>query len=186
MNSTTVGLARLLPGATVLALTLVGTTHWGEVTELTDVSGGDLVHRTSPAAVLPLIPIFTWALWRPGGLSALVVFLAGLLVDAVTAGPLGFWPLIYLLGLALARAARGRVPAASMTAGWSMFAVTAALLASAAWAVSSLTQLQPMAWPVLAWPFGIAVAVFPVLAAMLLGMARWTKDAGVARWPTTK
>ena len=51
--------------------------------------------------LLPVVAIHYWALRRPEVLPEWFVFLAGLLLDVFTHGPLGYWPLVYLVAYAL-------------------------------------------------------------------------------------
>jgi rod shape-determining protein MreD len=61
-----------------------------------------------PAAdrfVLPLLPvvaIYYWTLDRDAWLPEWAIFLAGLALDVLTQGPLGYWPLVYLFAYVVA------------------------------------------------------------------------------------
>jgi rod shape-determining protein MreD len=46
--------------------------------------------------LLPVVAIHYWSLRHPGLVPEWYVFLAGLLLDVLTHGPLGYWPLVYL------------------------------------------------------------------------------------------
>lgn len=163
-------ISRLLPGSVLLVVTLLGALPWQTL-------AGHAAPTTSSGVMLPLAVVHTWGFWRPAHLPAWVVFAAGLLADALTAGPLGYWPLIYLIGLGLARFAGGQLHASLATtgwfAGWLSFCCGSVVIASAAWATSSLYQLQLISWLALAWPLGLTLAAYPVLAAVLLLLAHW-------------
>jgi len=46
--------------------------------------------------LLPIVAIYYWTLDRDAWLPEWLVFLAGLLLDVLTQGPLGYWALVYL------------------------------------------------------------------------------------------
>ena len=161
-------LPRLLPAVTILTTTLTGALPWGALT------GGAEPHA-SAGVMLPLAIIFACGLWQTAHTPAWVVFAAGLLADALTAGPLGYWPLLYLLGLGLARSVARHTPAPHLAAGTLTFAGAALLLGSAAWAISSLYQLHLIGWRMLAWPVGMTIAAFPVLAALMMALTHWAE-----------
>lgn len=46
--------------------------------------------------LLPVLAIYHWAAGSRDGVPAIAVFAGGILVDIVSAGPLGFWPATYL------------------------------------------------------------------------------------------
>jgi rod shape-determining protein MreD len=46
--------------------------------------------------VLPMVPMFAWALVRPGLLAPFAVLLLGLFLDLVWGGPMGLWSLSML------------------------------------------------------------------------------------------
>lgn len=52
--------------------------------------------------LLPLLVIHAAGLRAPRSVPSWLVFAGGLLVDLGTHGPLGYWPLIYLVGLMMA------------------------------------------------------------------------------------
>lgn len=48
------------------------------------------------AALVPVMVIYYWAVARTGGLPFVLVFAAGIVLDAVSYGPFGVWALIYV------------------------------------------------------------------------------------------
>jgi rod shape-determining protein MreD len=162
----TSALSRLLPSGLILLTTLAGALPWGTL------AGGN-EPNTSSGVMLPLAIIFACGLWQTANTPAWVAFAAGLLADALTAGPLGYWPLLYLLGLGMARSAAQRMIHPRLLMGTLTFAGAALLLGFAAWAVSSLYQLHVIGWRMLAWPVGMTIAAFPILAGLLMALTRW-------------
>lgn len=122
-------------------------------------------------ALLLLAVVHYWADHRSNGpgtpaLPAPLTFAAGLAVDAMTNGPLGYWALAYLGGATLthltgphlARLGLGR---------WPRFVAVTALVGGLAWATASL-YFASLAAP---WPFAVAAAVVisaePLIATLL-------------------
>ena len=163
-------LERFLPGASLLIATMVGALAGSDAA---GSIGGALGQHTSLGVVLPLAVVHAWTLWRPGCLPAIVVFCAGLLADALTAGPLGYWPLVYLSGLVLAHGTAARVPAPSMRTAWLLFAGFAFVCGVTAWTIASLYQFRLVGWQTLLWPVAAVAAGYPVPAWVVLWLARW-------------
>jgi rod shape-determining protein MreD len=122
--------ARFLPSIALVLTTLAGALPWSAL-------AGATGSTTSAGVMLPLAVIHGCGLWRGASLPAGVVFLAGLLADVLTAGPLGYWPLIYLLGLIVVRfcVSRTQVELPNILAGWLSCTVSVMLLGFAAWAM---------------------------------------------------
>ena len=178
-------LARGLPGLTILLVTLAGALPWGAAGFS---AGGPLGAQAEAAgttveagAVLPLAVVLIWGLWRPARTPAWLVFCAGLLADAWTAGPLGYWPLIYLLGLSFARFGVHHHVATTLFAGWLWYCGAALVLGLIGWAVSSLYQLRFVDALAIAWPMAATIAAFLPMAAVLLTLMRWIEDSKVLR-----
>jgi rod shape-determining protein MreD len=154
-------LAIIAPGATVVLATLLGVLPWGL---------GSSMQQLLPALTL-LVACF-WAREHVRRLPASLLFASGLVVDALTGGPLGFWPLLYLTGLALAALIAWCAGPLRGLAGWSAVAVVVALTATLAWLVASayfgeLAEVRPV---VLAG--GIVIAAWPPVALVLGVIAR--------------
>ncbi len=154
-----------LPSCAVLLTTLVCALPWG----ISDATGPTV----SLSAAFPIVVIFACALWWPKRLPSLVTFLAGLLSDAVTGGPLGYWALLYLLALTAAGASHAAIRTPGVLTAWIAFAMTAVLLSVVAWLVSSLYRMEFAAWWPVAWPFAVMALAYPLIAAVLAVLARW-------------
>jgi rod shape-determining protein MreD len=81
----------LMPVVTVAALTVVAILPWGLPT------GDRFV-----LPLLPIVAIYYWTLDRDAWLPEWAIFLAGLLLDVLTQGPLGYWALVYLVAYIMA------------------------------------------------------------------------------------
>ncbi len=91
---------------------------------------------------LTLGTVFFWAERRPSQLLGLVVFSAGLMTDLVTDGPLGYWALLFLIGLALGDfTGRHWAGGSNMHQSWLGFALCLPLVAGFGWAIASLYYL---------------------------------------------
>lgn len=117
--------------------------------------------------ILPLlliIVVFILTLQRRRKLPGVSVFAAGLLMDILTAGPLGYWAALFLLTHTIAVQYRVRAVRVEFSNLWLVFAVTALLAAGAGWGLASLYFVRIIDW----WPMVIggfvAIALFPVIA----------------------
>ena len=96
-------------------------------------------------------------------MPAIVAFGAGLVIDVMTSGPLGFWPLIYLTGLGLTLVA-GPWLERVLGLRWLSFAVIAVQLAALQWLIASAYYATAADFhPILAGTIA-AIAVEPLLA----------------------
>lgn len=117
--------------------------------------------------VLPLlliIAVFLLTLQRKRQLPSLSVFAAGVLMDVLTAGPLGYWAILFLLTHMLAvfyraRAGRGRFAGLCL-----VFAGTAICAAAAGWALASLYFVRMIDWQPMMIGGAVTIALFPLAA----------------------
>ncbi len=117
--------------------------------------------------ILPLLLIifvFVLTLQRRRVLPSLSVFIAGLLMDILTAGPLGYWAIIFLLTHTLAAlyAKRNTHPGFGML--WLAFAATAVLASISGWALASLYFVRLIDWQPMLIGSAVTVALFPLVA----------------------
>ena len=172
-------LAKALPATLLLTATLAGVLPWGAL-PWAALAGGEQ-QAISAGVMMPLAVMHACSRDRSLQLPAGIVFLAGLLADALTAGPLGYWPLIYLLSSSLSRWRAAHLPSASLPVEWGLFAVGSLVIAGAAWAISSIYQLSVIAMWGLAQPVLLTVIVFPVVALALTHLMRWVTGAAAYR-----
>jgi len=120
--------------------------------------------------LLPLLPmglIHFRALRPRAAMPVALAFAAGLMLDALAQGPLGFWALLYVLGWAGAVASRAALqPRGGLVVGWLTFALVLLALAALALALSSAV-LGEVGSP---WSFvralRLPLAGYPVIAAI--------------------
>lgn len=146
----------IVPAASILFLALIALLPWG---------GGDVARFA--AAMMPMFAIRFWSLRRPATVPAALAFVTGLLLDVVSYGPLGFWALIALAALALARIEGSFHHASlpSVTIGW--LAATAIALAALAWIVSSIYFNRPVPWQPTLIGAALSALLSPVLGFLL-------------------
>jgi len=117
--------------------------------------------------VLPLqlnIFVFALSLQREYVLPTLSVFAAGLLMDVLTAGPLGYWAIIFLITHTLARFLARRTTPISFPMLWVTFAATAATASITGWALASLYFVRLIDWQPMLIGATAAVALFPLIS----------------------
>lgn len=145
-----------LPMFAVLLLTLLAVLPWG---------GPDWLEMS--LALLTVGCIYFWSLRRPRLMPAVLVFLMGLLLDAMTHGPLGVWAAAALVAALSGRLARQ----SQMSIGWvrgsvyivAMLAFIAAFVAVvASLHAGQLLALRPITDALIA-----ACLTYPLLAAIL-------------------
>lgn len=122
-----------------------------------------------PAAagfILPLLLIifvFLLTIQRKQALPAVSVFAAGLLMDVLTAGPLGYWAIIFLLTHTLANFYAKRAGNPRFAKLWVAFAMTALTISLFGWILASLYFLRLIDWQPMLIGGAVAVALFPVV-----------------------
>ena len=129
--------------------------------------------------LLPVIAIHYWALRRPDALPEWAVFLAGLLLDIFTHGPLGYWPVVYLATYILGAAAveQGRK---SRIVRLAAFFVSLTRVTVLSWVLASAYYLELSDWH----PYGrgallaaaSAFLIVPIIS--LFDMPAAERDAG--------
>ena len=155
-------IAKTVPFATVLLLALLSVIPWGL---------GEGPGFTLPA--LPFVAIHYWSTRHASLLPAPLVFLAGLGVDVLSHGPLGYWSLVYLAGIALTHASEELMGPAEGVGHWLGFCGAMAGLMAVAWLLASAYFARAIDW----WPMAVAalilVAVYPVLAGLMSLVENW-------------
>lgn len=125
-----------------------------------------------------------WASRRPHSVPEWIVFAAGLMLDVMTGGPLGFWALVLLAGyvVAVLQSERGE----DTLRRWLQFALALGGLAVFEWLVASLYYLEWSDWrPFLAAAL-LVMVLYPLIALVLgilhpLGVAPRRQIAGEGR-----
>ena len=148
--------AVLLPVLSLSVLLLVAVLPWG------------LSHDWR--FVLPMLPyaaIHYWTLNERGAMPSVLVFVAGVVIDLVTDGPLGFWSMVYLTGHMCAHWLSGPL-AGNAVLRWIGFLVVLCLLAAVQWVATSIYFVRWQPWE----PFLIASATtalfYPLLSFLMV------------------
>ena len=117
--------------------------------------------------ILPLlliILVFVLTVQRGQELPSLSVFAGGLIMDVLTAGPLGYWAAIFLLTHTLAGLYRRRVKPRDFGGLWLSFAGTAVAASASGWGLASLYFVRVIDWQPMLIASVTAIALFPLVA----------------------
>ncbi|MFT3730473.1 MAG: rod shape-determining protein MreD [Hyphomicrobium sp.] len=144
----------LTPILSVAALTIVAVLPWGLPTDDRFV-----------LPLLPIVAIIYWTLDRDAWLPEWAIFLAGLMLDALTQGPLGYWALVYLIAYVVAvYCSNIRVETTAGQLG--LFAGAIVAVTVFAWLAASIYFLELLAWE--PYALGAAFALFGATALALV------------------
>jgi rod shape-determining protein MreD len=124
--------------------------------------------------IMPLLPytvIHYWAVRRPTLMPEWGVFLVGLGTDVLTNGPLGFWSLIFLIGVVAVDATRD-LPDWGAVGRWIQFCATLLVLGLAAWLVTSIYFLELADWKPMAVALAMAALSYPLFGLLLRPLHR--------------
>lgn len=116
--------------------------------------------------ILPLlliIVVFALTLQRKRQLPGVSVFAAGVLMDILTAGPLGYWAALFLLTYTIAVQYRLRAGHRSFGALWLVFSVTAIVAAATGWVLASVYFVQIIDWRPMMIGSLVTIALFPLV-----------------------
>ena len=115
------------------------------------------------APLVPLMAIYYWAIHRPDLMPYTVVFLVGLLYDALTGGPLGVHSLLFLLvHVPLSRQQR-LLAGRSFLVLWCGFLLVAILVVALEWLVYSVYAMTVMPVEQTAFRAIITGALYPLV-----------------------
>lgn len=156
-------IAHIIPATTVLCLVLVSVLPWGF---------GESLRFVMP--VLPFAAVYFW-IRAHAPLSSVVVFSAGLIVDVLTYGPLGYWSLIYLSGMGLAVGLDHIQGRDGSWARWLDFGAVSLLLFILAWLVASIYFVVIVDWTPMALALMSVIAIYPLVSAMLSPLERFVR-----------
>jgi rod shape-determining protein MreD len=131
-----------------------------------------IAHGLFATPAFALIPVFFWATYKPDLLPIPAVFLAGLLQDLVTAGPLGLWAVIFLITYSVTIWQSEQIEGQPLRVQWLGFAATTAVALIAGWFLASVyfsAFLRPL--PILIHAV-TTVLVFPLIAWLFVYLER--------------
>lgn len=150
----------LAPGALGLLLVLIACLPLG------------LPHLSIVAPMLPLMAVYYWSIYRPELMPAPVVFVIGLVQDALTGAPMGAGALVLVLVQGVCVSQRRILVGSSFGVGWLGFAMVAAGAAGLGWLVAALFYLS-LVNPIPALvQLGLSVLLYPPVAWVMLRAER--------------
>jgi rod shape-determining protein MreD len=153
-------LSIMVPVATLVLATLISVLPWG--------IGSDVRYLLP---VVPFLVAYFWSRHEGSRIPSVLVFAAGLTVDVLTAGPLGFWPLLYLTGLALADLVERLAGRLRGLAEWLALGIVLEVLAVLAWLVLSAYSGGPAEIRPFVLAAGVVFLAWPPLALVLGGLS---------------
>jgi len=114
--------------------------------------------------LLLIILVFVLTVQDRQELPSLSVFAGGLIMDILTAGPLGYWAAIFLLTHTLASLYRKRRATREFGGLWIAFAGTAIAASVSGWALASLYFVRIIDWQPMLIASATAIALLPLVA----------------------
>lgn len=144
-------MALIFPALVIFPAVVIAAVPWGLPVETTFV-----------LPFITLLLVFLFAARRVDPAPSWLIFLAGLATDILTAGPLGFWALIYILTYTLARILPGKSWTQTIGGLWLVFLAAAVTAGAAGWAVASLYYFRVISWEPMALGIGAAIVLFPL------------------------
>ncbi len=155
-------LARVTPLFTVVLSVLLCVMPWGL---------GPSFQFALP--MLPFAGIHYWARTSPALMPSTFVFAAGLSVDVLSYGPLGYWSLVYLMGLGLTAGLERVLPDNGPMSDYGTFCAVTAGLALLAWACASVYFIRFIDWEPMAWAALMLAVAHPFVRTLLGPVDRW-------------
>ena len=146
----------------LLSAVVIATVPWGLPGEVTFV-----------LPFMTLLLIFLFSVRREPPIPVWLVFLSGLATDILTAGPLGYWALLYTMTYTLGHFLFRSMSRRSLAGLWLAYATTAGIAASVGWAVASLYYLRIIDW----WPIALGL----LCSTALCPLAGWLMRRPLAR-----
>ncbi len=154
-------LVHLIPAGTVVALVVLSVLPWGL---------GQSVDFALP--VLPFVAVHFWQRSNGPLMPLAFVFTAGLAVDVLSYGPLGYWSLVYLSGCGLTALLDRRETSRTGANGWAAFCFVAAGMILTAWLVASIYFLRLADVRAMAEAAAILALAYPLFQVLLTPLER--------------
>ena len=123
-------------------------------------------HAQSVLALAPLTTLFAMNVRRAHAVPDWMAFLCGLLLDALTNQPLGFWALIHLVVYGLAALAHQQ-STRRLLSRWLAYVCVLAVTTALMWLVESLLILSAKPWQPLLQAATVAVIAYPLVDALM-------------------
>jgi rod shape-determining protein MreD len=157
----------VLPTLSIFALTLAAVLPWGLSSNYRFV-----------LPLLPVVAIYYWVLDRDAWLPEWIVFVAGLMLDILTQGPLGYWALVYLVAY-VAGVYCSRINADTAVSEVAILGSAIVAVTFVAWLSASIYFLDVLDWVPYARGALFALAI-SILVRFGLGMSRTGARSGVS------
>lgn len=142
------------PGLAIGSVVVVAAVPWGLPDQTTFI-----------LPFMTLLLVFLFSIRRRLRIPVWLVFLSGLATDVLTAGPVGYWALLYTMTYTLGRLLFARLSPGSIAGLWLAYAVTAGVVALVGWGVASIYYLRIIDW----WPITLGL----LCSAALCPLAAW-------------
>lgn len=120
---------------------------------------------SSAGFILPLlliILVFLLTLKRSSELPTISVFVAGLLMDILTAGPLGYWAIVFLVTHTITLLYSRHRRSTGFGKLWFVFAGVAAAASISGWALASLYYVRFIDWQPMLIGGAVTILIFPL------------------------
>ena len=122
------------------------------------------------APVLPLIPIYHWAIYRPTVLPLWAVFVLGAFYDLLSGVPLGLYTLVFLTAYGIVVSQRRYIIGKSFLIYWLGYGIVALGAAFQSWLVASIWFLSLLNVESILFQFFVSFGIFPIVAWFCLRM----------------
>lgn len=143
---------KLLPALTILLGVLVTAVPWGLPAMATFI----------PPLVVVMM-VFCWRATPDAVLPPVAAMALGLLTDATTGGPFGFWAVMCLFASSIGFRMRPTEVGQGVGRLWLAWIPTAAVLAALGWLLASLYFFRWVDWQPIAFGAAASVALFPAI-----------------------
>lgn len=127
----------------------------------------------------PLLPFLVIHYWTMRDLQLVpegLVFAAGIALDVLSGGPVGYWALIYLTGYALTLAISSVPLPENVVIRWLVLGFTLAVLSAAEVTLAALYFNAAADWTPPLFAALVATLIYPLVAAPLRALA-WSRAA---------
>ncbi len=121
---------------------------------------------------LAIMAIYYWSIHRPDLMPFSLVFAVGVLQGALTGGPLGLAPFVYLWCRWMVLSQRRFLVGKSFLVQWWGFAVLVVLAVALVWLGMSLLETAPMPAPPAAFHGLLTIAFYPLVAWLFIQVHR--------------
>ncbi|MBL42268.1 MAG: rod shape-determining protein MreD [Rhodospirillaceae bacterium] len=116
---------------------------------------------------IAIIPIFYWSIYRPDLFPIYFVFIAGLLYDLITGGPLGQWALIFILLRVIMETQRKVLMGKKFNVEWLAFIIVVPLVFLIIFIIGLLIYEKLINFSDLIFQIIFTISIYPII---IIGM----------------